>query len=552
MFIAKVPNRGSHPTYLLRESYRQGKKVRSRTLANLTHWPAQRREALGRALRGEFDHLAWGRPVCGPSFGALYAVKQVADQLGLSHALGSSRRGRLALFLVLARLLHQGSRLSAVRWARHQAVGEVLGLDSFTEDDLYRTLDELAARQERIEQQLYRRYVSRRGGEPPLLVLYDITSTYLEGRCHELGAYGYSRDGKRGKEQIVVGLLTDQAGEPLACRVFAGNRADPTTVGEQIRILQEQFGVREAVFVGDRGMVKLAGKQALTAAGLRYITALTEPQVRHLLGQGTLQLGLFDEAVGEVEADGRRYILRRNPVVAERERRRAEDKLARLTVRVAARNRLVEGSQRARPEAGQRQIGQWIERYRLERWVSVRLEGRRLVLEVDEEAREEALALAGCYVLETDVCRELLAAGEVDRCYRGLAVVERAIRRLKTGGLEIRPVYLRRADRTQGHALVCLLGLKLQLALEGRLRAAFGTTDTDAHTVTLDDALTALGRLCLEHYQVEGRITVTRLTHPDEPQQKILEALGVTLPTFKTPQATGSPRRRCRLKRTAG
>ncbi|HRV07364.1 MAG TPA: hypothetical protein P5568_02745, partial [Acidobacteriota bacterium] len=160
---------------------------------------------------------------------------------------------------------------------------------------------------------------------------------------------------------------------------------------------------------------------------------------------------------------------------------------------------------------------------------------------------------AGCYVLETDVSGRVLAAGEVDRCYRGLAAVERAIRRLRTGGWEIGPVSLRRADRTRGHALVRLPGLKLQLALEGRLRAAFGTTDTDAHTVILDDALTALGRLCLERYQVEGRITVRRvrrLTHPDERQQEILEALGVTPPTFKTPQATGSPRRRCRPQRT--
>jgi hypothetical protein len=184
VFIAKIPNRGSQPTYLLRESSREGKKVRNRTLASLTHRPAQRREALGRALRGEFDHLAWGRPVCGPPFGALYAVQAVADRLGVSRALGSGRPGQPALFLVLTRLLHQGSRLSAVRRARHQAVGEVLGLDSFTEDDRYRTLDEWAARRERIEKHLYRRYVSRRGVEPPLLVLYDITSTYLEGRRH--------------------------------------------------------------------------------------------------------------------------------------------------------------------------------------------------------------------------------------------------------------------------------------------------------------------------------------------------------------------------------
>lgn len=533
MYITTVPNHGSRPTVLLRESYREDGKVKNRTLANLTHWPAERVEALARALRGEFDNLVLGEPVCGPSFGALFAAKQVADQLGLSRVLGTSRRGKLALFLVLARLLCQGSRLSAVRWASQQAVGEVLGLEPFTEDDLYRTLDELAARQARIERALYRDYLRRHGGRPPVLVLYDVTSAYLEGRCHELGAYGYSRDGKRGKLQIVVGLLTDPAGEPLAIRVFAGNQADPTTVGEQVRILKEQFGVEETVLVGDRGMVKLAGKEALTAAGLRYITALTTPQVRRLLAQGTLQLGLFDEAVAEVQADGRRYVLRRNPLVAERERRRVADKLAKLEARVEARNRFVENSQRARPEVGLRRIREWIQRYGIEDWVEVRLVGRRLVLEVDAAAREQALALAGCYVLETDVRGELLDAAAVDRCYRGLAVVERAFRRMKTTGLEIRPVYLRRADRTQAHALVCMLALKLQMVLEERLRAVFGTTAEDEHTVTLEDALTALGRLCLEYYQVNGRIELTRLPQPDTQQQKILEALGVRLPTFQ-------------------
>lgn len=533
MYITTVPNHGSRPTVLLRESYREDGKVKNRTLANLTHWPAERVEALARALRGEFDNLVLGEPVCGPSFGALFAAKQVADQLGLSRVLGASRRGKLALFLVLARLLCQGSRLSAVRWASQQAVGEVLGLEPFTEDDLYRTLDELAARQARIERALYRDYLRRHGGRPPVLVLYDVTSAYLEGRCHELGAYGYSRDGKRGKLQIVVGLLTDPAGEPLAIRVFAGNQADPTTVGEQVRILKEQFGVEETVLVGDRGMVKLAGKEALTAAGLRYITALTTPQVRRLLAQGTLQLGLFDEAVAEVQAEGRRYVLRRNPLVAERERRRVADKLAKLEARVEARNRFVENSERARPEVGLRRIREWIQRYGIEDWVQVRLVGRRLVLEVDAAAREEALALAGCYVLETDVRGELLDAAAVDRCYRGLAVVERAFRRMKTTGLEIRPVYLRRADRTQAHALVCMLALKLQMVLEERLRAVFGTTAEDEHTVTLEDALTALGRLCLEYYQVNGRIELTRLPQPDTQQQKILEALGVRLPTFQ-------------------
>jgi len=285
MYIATIPNRNSPPALLLRESFRENGKVKNRTIANLSHWPAARIEAFRRLLSGEFDqaaNLAPG-PQLGRVFGLLLALKQIADAVGLGAALGPSRLAKLALFLVLARVAHQGSRLSAVRWAEDQAVAEVLGLGKFDENDLYAALDDLATRQEKIETALYRRYVARRG-QPPRLFLYDVTSSYLEGEKNELGAYGYNRDGKRGKLQIVIGLLADEAGEPLAVRVFEGNRNDPTTVVEQIEILQKQFQVEELVFVGDRGMVKRKGKEALTAAGLRYITALTDPQIRGLLG----------------------------------------------------------------------------------------------------------------------------------------------------------------------------------------------------------------------------------------------------------------------------
>ncbi len=310
MYVATVPNRSSPPAILLRQSYRQGGQVKSRTLANLSHWNPARIEALRRALRGDFDHLP-AEPASGLIFGLLYALKQLAESLGLTAALGKTRLAKLALFLVLARVAHQGSRLSAVRWAEDHAVSEVLGLGCFDEDHLYAALDDLCARQEQIEQALYRQYLRRRSA-PPTLFLYDVTSSYLEGQHNALGDYGYPRDGKRGKLQIVIGLLADGEGEPLAVRVFAGNTGDPVTVVDQIRILQSQFGVQELVFVGDRGMVKSKGKQALREAGLHYISAMTDPQIRRLLREGTLQMGLFSEEVCEVEADGLRYLLRKN------------------------------------------------------------------------------------------------------------------------------------------------------------------------------------------------------------------------------------------------
>src|SRR3974377_776582 len=322
MYIATVPNRNSPPAILLRESFRQNGKVKNRTLANLPHWPTVRVEALRRLLRGEFDQAAELSlaPQLGPCFGLLLVLKQIAEALGLRAALGHSRLAKLALFLVLARVAHQGSRLSAVRWAQDQAVAEVLGLGKFDEDDLYAALDDLAARQKKIETRLYRRYLERRA-QPPRLFLYDVTSSYLEGGKNELGEgekkelgeYGYNGAGRGGKLKIVIGLLADEEGEPLAVRVFEGNRSDPTPLGGPTQIPRGQFGAGDVEFGG----------------GGVYITARADPEIRRLLGQGTLQLSLFSETVWEVEGEGVRYILRKNPEEAQSENHRLEHKMAR-------------------------------------------------------------------------------------------------------------------------------------------------------------------------------------------------------------------------------
>jgi transposase len=529
MYIDLVPNRQSPPAILLRESYREQGRVKKRTLANLSHLDPLRVEALRRALRGEFDQLASAEAVCGPSFGVLFVFKQVADEIGLSRALGRNRFAKLALFLVLARVAHGGSRLSACRWAQNHAVAEVLGLSGFSEEDLYQTLDQLSERQERIEERLYEEYVQRRG-EAPLLFLYDLTSAYLEGEQNELAAFGYNRDGLRGKRQIVVGLLTDRQGEPLAVRVFSGNTADATTLAGQIEVIRQRFQVEEVVFVGDGGVIRSPGKQALNEARFRYITALSQPEIRSLLKKGTLQLGLFEEKICEVEAAGLRYVLRRNEVEARRFEHRLEDKLARLQEAVAARNREVVQSRRCDPEAGWRRFQKWIEQYRLKALVQIHLEGRELRLEVQEDAWRQALQLAGCYVLETDVARDRLSAEEVHDRYRDLSRLEWDWRTLKGADIEIRPVFVRKETRTRGHILVCFLALKLVRELQQRLHSAFQTTDTNRDALTLSDALETLSRLCLMLYPVPGGGTVPLLPTPDSQQQRILQALGVKLP----------------------
>ena len=531
MYIATVPNRSSPPAILLREAFRENGKVKNRTLANLSHWPAARIEALRGALRGDFDHAAVSQPMLGPVFGLLYVLKQIADELGLTAALGKTVLGKLALFLVLARLAHRGSRLSAVRWAQDHAVAEVLALPAFDEDDLYRALDDLCARQEKIETTLYARYVHQHA-QPPRMFLYDVTSSYLEGQKNQLGEFGYNRDGKKGKLQIVIGLLADESGDPLAVRVMSGNRSDPTTVVDQIKILQEKFRVQDVIFVGDRGMVKSKGKQALQQAQLHYITALTDPEIRRLLKQGTLQPGLFHEEICEVEAEGVRYVLRKNEAEAARERHRVEDKLRKLEARVAARNQKVKNSPRCRPEAGRRTLEGWAARHKLTSLVKLNLEDRMLLLERDSIAIAKSLELAGCYVVTSDVAKQNLSAQQVHDGYLSLQKVERDFRAIKTGLLEVRPVFLRDEKRTRGHVLCCMLALKLSREIERRLHAQFGTTDRDPHAITLPDALTALSSLCLLHYRIDEKTTVTKLPQPTANQKQILRALGVSLPAM--------------------
>jgi transposase len=525
MYIDTVPNRSSPPAILLRESYREGGKVKKRTLANLSKLPAAIIELVRQALSGRVPVL--GEAVSGVIFGVVFVLHALARQCGLVRALGHSRMAALTLFLVLARIAHQGSRLSAVRWAQDHAVGAVLGLGAFDEEDLYAALEWAAAEQEAIEQRLYREYV-KRNGAPPTLVLYDVTSAYLEGEHNALGEYGYNRDGKRGKKQIVIGLLTASDGEPLSVAVFRGNTADPATVGAQVAKLAARFRVKEVIFVGDRGMLKAQGKAALDAVAFRYISALTNPQIRKLIKEKVIEPDLFDEQVLEVTHAGKRLVLRCDPATQRKERHRRADKLQRLTERVAARNAFVADAPRAKPEAGLRQLEAWVSRHKLSAFVSLTLSERVISVEIDAAAKQEAELLDGCYCLESDVPATHLSPQEVHDRYKDLQGVERNFRRLKTAFLEVRPIFVRKEERTRGHVFIAMLALKVLRRLEQRLSAVFGTTDTNPMAETPESALSALSRLCLHHYRI-GEQDILGLPRPDARQQQILDALGVTL-----------------------
>ncbi len=548
MYVATIPNRKSPPAILLREGYREGVKVKTRTLLNITHWSPERIEAMKRLLKGEFDDAAGLEdPTSGPIFGVLFALKEIAERIGITKALGRHPKARLALFLILARVAHQGSRLSAVRWCMDHATSEILGLPEFDEDDLYEALDWLAQQQDKIEDRLFLTYL-KKNGVSPALVLYDVTSSYFEGLCNELGEFGYNRDGKKGKKQIVIGLLAGPDGEPLSVRVFRGNTADPSTVATQVETLRDRFGISEVIFVGDRGMVKSKGKKVLTENDFRYITALTNAQAKKLLKKQVLQMSLFDEQACEVSHGNLRLILRRNPVTARKEAHRRADKLAKLEHLVSERNRFVAGSRRAKPEAGQGKFQRWARRKKISSFVEIVLKDRMLSLEIDEEAKAQASLLDGCYVLETNVAEKLMNASTIDERYRDLQKVERNFRNMKTGLLEVRPIFVRKESRTVGHVFCSMLALKIIREMNALLKASFGTVAQGEPALTIEDALACLSRLCLQIHHISG-VDVPKLPRPDARQETIFKALAVPLP--RVARKTDRLRRRQRSNRPA-
>ena len=456
----------------------------------------------------------------GPCYGVLAALDGLAREIGLVQAVGEeSRAQRLALFLVYARLAHQGSRLSAARWSEDHAAKEILRVGGFDEDDLYAALEDLATRQTKIE--------AARAPKPAVsqgraFYLYDVTSVYFEGLENELAEFGYNREGKPGKKQLVAGLLTDGTGEPMAIELYRGNTGDPPTFLDAVQKLKVRFGAEEVALVGDRGMIKRLGKVALGEAKFCYVTALTDPQIRALLVKKVLQLELFEDKPAEVEVEGKRYVLRCNPQTQARERARRADQWARVQAKIRARNQQVEQKPRSQPDSSLKQAQALLTRYRLRGWVKVELAGRQVVWTEDAAARQRQAELDGCYVIESDLPKEVADTQQVHDRYLDLTQVERDFRTLKTGLLELRPIFLRKEGRTRGHALVCLLALKLARELDRRL-APLG--------LTVEDGLERLKAVRLVRLG-DGELELWRLPTSYQPAQaEVLEVL----PKLKPP-----------------
>jgi DDE family transposase len=516
----------TYTRHLLRESYRVHGKVLHRTIANVSHCSAAEIEALRLALRHKEDleHLGTLTDSFllkqGLSFGAVWTVYHVARRLGIEQALGTTREGKLALWQVIARVIDQGSRLSAVRLAMSHAACDVLGLGPFDEDALYENLDWLAHRQAAVEDTLF---AKRTRIKPVSLFLYDVTSSYLEGTQNELAAFGYNRDGKKGKMQIVIGLLCDEDGQPVSIEVFPGNTQDPRTFAAQLAKVKSRFGATAITFVGDRGMIKGQQIEDLGQHGFHYITAITKPQIEKLLRTGTFQMDLFDQELAAVLAEeGIRYVLRRNPVRTQEVRDTRHAKLATLQALITKHNQYLSDHPRANAQSALQKLVARAEKLRIADWVELTVAERTITLTINEDAQTEAAKLDGCYVLKTDLTPAQAPKEMVHDRYKDLASVEQAFRTCKTAHLEVRPIFLRREERTRAHAFVVMLAYQII----HYLASCWSVLDC-----TVEEGLHALTTLCLVEVVPQNAPSYHCLPTPRDAIARLLHSADIKLPT---------------------
>ncbi len=478
MYIETVPNRTSPATVLLRESYRVGAKVMKRTLLNLSDWPPGLVDGLRTLLKGGVavgaEGLAIHRSL---PHGHVAAVLGVLREIGLDRLIGrpAARLRDLVVALIVSRIIEPASKLATARdldaATATSSLGQVLGLGSVAEAELYAALDWLGERQPAIEAALARRHL-----QDGTLVLYDVSSSYLEGRCCELAQIGYSRDGKRGTLQIVYGLLCAADGCPVAIEVFDGNTADPATLATQVTKLKERFGLSRVVLVGDRGMITSARiREDLQPNGLDWISSLRGPAIRELVEGGALQLSLFDERdMAEISAPdypGERLIVCRNPLLAAERARKRQDLLI-ATERDLA--RLQAGFKRRRRPAGVAEIGlavgAVIDKYKMAKHFRLDITPRGFTFDRDAAGIAAEARLDGFYVIRTSVPAEQLDAPAAVRAYKSLAQVERAFRSLKTVDLQIRPIHHWLGPRVRAHVFLCMLAYHVEWHMRARLK----------------------------------------------------------------------------------
>ncbi len=488
MYIETVPNRGSPPAILLRESYRDGKSVRKRTLLNLSHWPVEHVEGLRGVLKGGVVLPPGEQPFVierSLPHGHVAAVLGATRAIGLDKIIGpkamretdpeSCRPVDLVVAMIVGRIIAPASKLATARAldpaTAASSLGVELGLSDVGEDELYAALDWLLERQGPIETALAKRHL--KGGT---LVLYDVSSSYVEGRCCPLAKRGYNRDGKKGKLQIVYGLLCAPDGCPVAIEVFEGNTGDPMTLADQVTKLKRRFAIDHVVLVGDRGMITEARiDEDLRPAGLDWITALRAPALKELVGGGHLQMSLFDErdmaAITSPDFPGERLIVCRNPDLA-RERGRKREELLAATERDLAKIVATVARQR-QPLRGAAEIGMAVGavlgKHKMAKHFEVTIADDRLAFARKREQIAQEAALDGLYAVRTSLPEETLGDEATVKTYKSLSMVEHAFRCLKTVDLHVRPIYHWLEDRVRAHVFLCMLAYYVEWHMRERL-----------------------------------------------------------------------------------
>jgi hypothetical protein len=492
MYIESVPNRNSPPAILLRESYRDGGKIKKRTIANLSDWPTEIVEGLRTLLKGgkvapaDQESIIVRRAL---PHGHVAAVLGTLRGIGLDRVLGpaGNRCRDLIIAMIVARLIAPASKLATARMldplTAASSLGEVLGLGPVDEDELYVALDWLCERQEAIEKALARKHL-----HDGTLVLYDVSSSYLEGRCCELARLGYNRDGKKGKLQIVYGLLCAPDGCPVAIEVFEGDTGDPRTLAAQIDKVKKRFALERVALVGDRGMITQARLDAeIAPAGLDWITALRAPAIRALVEAGALQMSLFDQrdmaAITSPDYPGERLIVCRNPDLARERTRKREELLAATEADLAI---IAAAVQRARnPLRGEAEIalkvGAVVNRHKVAKHFELVIGEANFSFHRKIEAITAEAALDGIYVVRTNLPKKLLGDAATVGAYKSLAQVERAFRSLKTVDIHLRPIFHWTAPRVRAHVLLCMLAYHVEHHMRARLAPMlFDETDHEA------------------------------------------------------------------------
>ncbi len=574
MYIEKVPNRNSPPAVLLRESYREGNQIKKRTLANLSKLPDEVIDNMKLVLKGakvsmtetiidNFEVIR-SRP-----HGHVMVILETLKKLGLDKIIAgtNSRIRNLVVAMIVARIINPKSKLATARGFHAQtcsnSLGQVLNLEKADENELYEALDWLLDKQEKIENKLASLHLNNGS-----LVLYDVTSTYLEGQGCELGKYGYNRDKKRGKTQIVFGLLCDQNGCPIAVEVFEGNTADSTTLKSQIEKVRKRFGVNNIVWVTDRGILTSAKIRELVkpVVGLDYISGLTKASIRKLAEVEAIQLGLFDE-MNLVEFDsedypGERLIACRNPLIAAKNQKqreallqRAEEQFEVIITATKREKRALKGSEQIALR-----VAQVLTKYKIKKYYNLTITDSELTYERKQELIDQETSLDGVYILRTSVDKTVMDEVEVVKAYKSLSSVEEAFRCYKSIDLKVRPIYHYKGDRVKAHIFLCMLAYYVEWHLKQKLapllfedeeiddnyqdvikaRRSDSAVAKDRKKRTEDNLpvhsfrtlLEDLGTICLNTVECSlesGKYVFEKITRPTELQQKALDLLGISL-----------------------